>query len=793
MKRVRLIDQEDKKQEIFYNIIILSLILGIIITSAATFYFRYFVYGKDNYFSELFFSDPDKIPNRININKSYDFVFSVKSHENKTNNYKYIYGMELYNLYDDTESKYHCLGRYRDRIYLEWINRTSILKNVTSHIENMAVYPDYKRIINWSEYNLELGFSPPVGKGKLMIYFANRSDLKYTITIDEKNNLTKFNNKTIGTADSLHTKGNNIKITVKDNNIRLYHNKELILSRNSDDLYNGSFGIETSGAYFDIRGFTVYKDSLVSVPDQDTIIPYNIISSVLHKKIYEIRNIRTKNIPLKREYIDYNETVNCEKEPFYCRYFDLANDISFNLNYTNLTKVAEKIPVMGTNYNLLMHPVNINSSFINWTTFSVDFSHSRIKPGSRGSVIFKFGNFWGIMMTRNNSYYMRQFNQGIRIDEIRNPEKIDKKDTDNILINITAGNIILTINDKIIFSKPLPETYTGGFPEIYIKNDFLYVDPVRINNQDPLCNDILNLKFCSLVLETSMRRSQRSTQNQDFKIDYFDYSENELSRDIFSSGKNTSVKDIDPQLQPIIKNITKNTTHPKKPVYNLPVENPYISDKKVIFNTASSAIINSSNYSASYGFNSLDGARIEELGLLDFFENEIISIRSLEKQDRILIYSFDGNNTELEKIDVLINESRPHKMEIRVIDNSAEFYFDYKKIHEQANPLIKNGFIFAGTKNTHAELGDVHIEKYDKEQKQNYRIDEDPCRLRIIEKWKYNNTFRLHPSQSINITGKFNVSQDFDYGKVFVDLYGSGDMPENKPLSIHFWVMRDDN
>ncbi|MBN2423045.1 hypothetical protein JXB41_07515 [Candidatus Woesearchaeota archaeon] len=814
MKHIKFVSEAEKKKEKLYSILIYAMIIGLVITFIATYYFRVYVYGRKDSFTELYFPEPDSLPNWIKLNKEYNFSFGIRSNENSSADYRYNYGIELYNLYDEIESKYKCLSKYRDKIYLTWTNETGnfSLINKTKQfpeIEDLIVYPDYEKKLNWSQYTMQTGFSQPLGLGRVVIFFRNETDIKYFITIDEQENYTTFNGKITYRGIDLHKGNNDIMIVVLDNRIKMYLNKDIVINEKSDDLYDGSFGFYTNDAYFNIGGYTAYKESLVVVPDQDTIWPYEISRGFINKKISEIRELRSKSIPLISSSEEYNETIDCEEEPFYCGYFDLANDISFFLNETNLTKVAEKVPVVEYDVNFRMFPLNVNSSNINWTDFSIQFSHTQIQPGSKGAIILKFGNKWAVMLTRNNSYFMRPLEGGILIDEIRNPVK-ENQSMDFVNMTIAGNNLKLKINDKEVFIKELPADYTDSYLELFIKNTYLFIDSINIKNLDKDCGDPLNFKFCELILEVAGSGSRSSRQSEEFRVDYtqyetdasgfnlFQYAQEEKEETFYDyiSG-NYSLFEDDP-LMPVIdiiikkKELNETVSEPLKYKIDIPVENPFIPDKRIVFNSLSSVVVNSSNFSISYGINSYDGARVEEIGLLDFYDNEILSMYVLEKQDRIIVLYYDGSDYMTETISHTINESKSHMLGLDVIKGNVMFIFDNRKIYELANTGIDSGQFFVGSRNTHLEMGDVHVDIRDKGISKTFGVNEDPCELRLIQRWEFVDNLRLEPSESINITGKFNVSHDFDYGKIFVELYGSGGMPEDKPLEIHYWVMRDD-
>ncbi|MFH0874998.1 MAG: hypothetical protein V1859_03610 [archaeon] len=774
------------KDDSLYNILIIAMIIGIIIASVAVYYFRFYLYGKIDSFSELYFPKPDDLPNWVKLGDEYNFSFTIKSDENQSTNYTYLTKIELFNLYEDVEAKYGCLAKYRSKIYLDWTNETDNFSVINAEqripeISPMIVHPNFEKKISWINYTFETSLSPVSKIGSLAIYFKNETELRYSIVFDLYNNKTIFNNKPFLGAD-LFSGNNKIKIEVRNQTIGLYVNSKAVFTQNSKDLHDGQFGLETKDNYIVIQGFRVYKDTPVVIPDRDTIWDYSIESNQLFNRIYEIRNLRSRSISLQRKHVPWNETIDCVKEPFYCEYFDLPNDISFYLDDTNLTRVVERIPVTDEEINYKLDALDINNSAINWTEFSISFSHSTIPIGSYGAIILKFEDKWAVMITSNNSYYIRPSEGKTVIDEIRNPNNYTKYQIDaymdSPLINVTGGNITLYINKQFIFSRNAPSDYTFGTPAVFMKNSFFNVEPLTVGNLDPLCSDQTNFMLCEIIFDTGLRRRQSTVQQNEFRIDFDDPSV-EQSEEIEKI--NSSINETQ----------NKNITFIRRSNINTPVYNNFIPDRRLVLNTPGTRIINSTSFGLDYTYSSLDGARIAEIGLLDLAENEIASMLIIENQNTILTTYFNGKQYVTESIYQYINKTVSHTPGFSVTEQNITFLFDNKRVKVIKHNNITSGMLYLASRNTYLELGNIHYSRGNSTRTLNF--DNNPCEFKLVHSAVDNNTMQLMPGQSATLSKSFNITRDFDYGKVSVELFGSGGILSNESLEIHFWIMRDDN
>ena len=147
------------KDDRLYNILIISMIVALIIVTAGAYYFRTTLYAKDDWFGEIYFTEPTELPNLVRINQPKNFTFGIKSHEEEPINYTYYSGINLYTVYEIAESRYSCLSRFRNHYFLDVTNETANISLINQpqqypQIQKLMVLPNYKKMIKNHKTNL---------------------------------------------------------------------------------------------------------------------------------------------------------------------------------------------------------------------------------------------------------------------------------------------------------------------------------------------------------------------------------------------------------------------------------------------------------------------------------------------------------------------------------------------------------------------------------------------------------------------------------------------------------------
>lgn len=733
------------------NLLIVSMMIGLIVVSAGAFYFRTVLYEVTPQFSELFFPDPHSLPNRLHMGQNYSFTYAIKSNELAETTYNYSTILELYKLYNVTEIRHDCIGRYREKVFLEWTNESDFrLLAEPVHIdeiEHLVVEPGAR--INWTEYNLNFKFSPPFGRGYLNIFFKG-DYVKYQVTIDMRNESIWWNgNRSRGGID-VESNNNELLISAKNHTIFVYLNDEMVLKRYVDDFTDGSFGLESQDAYFGIQNMRLYRDEPIAIPDQGTIIDYSIDAGLMMNKASRLKRLYSQEVRMIRSYERANLSIDCNVEPFYCQYYNMPNDISFRVG-GNISTVARKLTTIEQSLFYRMYPIG---GEINWTSFTMDFRHPRIED--RSGLILDFSDKWGIFVTRNNSYFLKSMEGEVHIDEIRNPEK-EEDFTDWVHIDVNPENIVLKINNETVFDKPAPEDYTGGQPHIYLQYNFPVINEIVVTRDDPECGDEFSFKHCEIIYSGSSRLRVQEDETE-VAVNYTFYSTGAFSLFTPEEEQNVTVEEV-----------------------QLPVFNPFIPDKRIVFYRDH---VNSTDFALDYSYQALDGARIMAIGLLEEDGTNIISMNLIERENKAVIVQGEDIIT----VPIYVNLSTRHVLRLEVVNTTPELYLDRDRVFRGGN--VSSGMFYIAARNTYAEFGNVHLYTGTRRKTLSVR-DSDPCELRPIYRETKSGLVTLEPFQQANITQDLNVPVDFDFGKVEVTVWGG--TPTNESMDIHFWVLRDDS
>ncbi|NTV23618.1 MAG: hypothetical protein HGA85_04550, partial [Nanoarchaeota archaeon] len=308
------------KEEGFYAILFIASILGIILAFALSMHFRQALYDRPDRFSEVFFPDPENLPNFISLGQNYSYSFVIRSSEESAKRLNYTTGIELYKIYNITESKYGCVARYQPKIFMDWTNESVedwpyTRDRLFDQVQRLMVKPNYMTKINWSYYTIEASFPPVSGPGELVFYFSDENSFKYKVSLDQSVNRTMINGAVLGYSDL--SKGNNLlQIKAREGNVSVFLNSKPVASAAIYNISNGTFGIATQDSYIVISSVLVYQDRPLAIPDNPALKRYAISDGFIHGLIGEIRGFRSRALYLQRTYDEWNHTINCEKESF---------------------------------------------------------------------------------------------------------------------------------------------------------------------------------------------------------------------------------------------------------------------------------------------------------------------------------------------------------------------------------------------------------------------------------------------------------------------------------------------
>ncbi|NTV24362.1 MAG: long-chain fatty acid--CoA ligase, partial [Nanoarchaeota archaeon] len=531
-------------------------------------------------------------------------------------------------------------------------------------------------------------------------------------------------------------------------------------------LYTGDMGYMTEDGFLYVLGR--FK-SLLIADDGEKFSPEGIEEAISQQS----------------KYIDQCMLYNNQKPYTVALIVPNQHALKLYLEERNLTKAVEKIPVLKQQVNYHLYTQDNEESRIDWDDYEIRFMEGILPVGDRGALILKFSEKWAVMVTRNNSYFLRPDENGIVIDEIRNPLKSNRTQ-EEVVFNISMGKITMFIDNTTVFVRDLPNDYRNGTFDVYMKNTFLYLSTISIKKHDAGCADPRVLMFCDLQLETQRTRQQVATEQQDgFRIDEIMHESSETSLGLGSFSRELMPGNMTNTSGNATRNITIYSSD-----FRVKITNPFIPDRRLVFNTPSTSIVNKTNGSIDYSYQALDGARVMEIGFEGIDGQELLIMHVLERSNKLVISGFREGTFSTVEINMLTNMTLPHSLGLSINGSKSSFYFDGRYIYSITGVNTSDGHFFVGSRNTYTDLGTINL-RTDTVYKR-FQTKDDPCELRVVYHERHPSDIIMQPGEELIFHNTFSVSQDFDFGKIFVDLSGTSNVSANDSIGVHFWVMRDD-
>ncbi len=763
-------------------------------------------------FSELKLVSPDKLPNTISIGKFYNATYELKSFEKNKTTYQVISSYELFRLYDITEGIYSCLGPYRHKVYLEWINDSNItFYNTTNHttpIPNMMLKQTSEDSINWTdEHSFQFVFSKLMGNGSFIIFYSNRSintsPFKIRINVDPGE--VFFNGKKM-TDLEVKRQNNRVRLAYSNKRLRFFFDRKELFSRPVDINFSGQYGFETKDLLLGLTQTKVQHLDRIDVPDKDNIWDFEIESGVLQRTLSSIRKKITKSVKLVRFYNESNEktqdTVEINKRSNLQE--NTSNIITGNAVYglngsaelqednlskkNHTTSEATNSPIgefprnrtiglkslaafitnrsdTSTRINFWLKTLDTNDSLIPWNNVLINLTFK--KPEMNATYNILIGNYSAISLTgssiqtitqENNSsdrLYLRIFNLNFSDEPVQN--LVIK--TNNNKLNIFVNNRTFSIDN-----------FGGVYNEsisFYMKNTFNSIDSAIIKKDSEECSKD-SYEFCYIDLKPNRYRPRmRETKLEEFA---HIVTEKRVIPGIDHETNDSNVKEITQDENPSTPN-------------SIPTNN-------MIFDGHMAQITNQSNYSLETTLIYLDGDGVINIGLSDS-NNSIFNVEMDFKNKKIYFRSPQERSAKRMALDYnpKINWSR---LSVIIRNNELlEVFINHKIVLEKRldrEMLVNKGKSFTYTTNkTYFEIRNINIVK------DGHTISipliDDPCRLKSIYKGiiKREN-ITLYPGESRRFIQKFRINKFFDYGKIRMDV--KPQLFNRSVLHTHFWLER---
>ncbi len=780
---------DDKDYRFFVTILVLAIVISII-------FHIFFTPNTDAFFSEIYFPEPDALPNDVFLGKAYNFDFAVRNLEGKPSTYEYDSKVELYNLYDVTEGTYKCIAKQRRKVGLRWIENnytktgTFLLNSLGIEGTNFVFSEtdDYGKI-DWPYYTIRYKFENILGEGTFSTVFHDGDEVKYYITIFDAPAEVELAYKNGSILQKERTKiknlssENNIIINVTDS-FRYYFNGELLFDK-PIILTNGKIDFVMNNSYIELSSLNSYKD-YEDESNPKFIRGYKIDKLPAVKKHERLIKRMEENVRLiRREYsfvaiCQENECVNLQN------YLNNPRNIySFHTNYS-FDEITLLSLIDTKSYDLKSYLYLQNMSTDNiWSDFFVRVNFELLKP--QHTILFSFDKDLKVLFHDFETYLIVKYPNGTNIQRKSNLVDIG---VNNLRIEKVNNTINILINSNTIFA--LDKSISLKNLSIYTKNTLVGLGNVAASNKEEGCGLLLTSTSCArnYFVQSAMNISKEKIEALADPIEVaaglaaipiFGIS------DIFEFGE-FKVQEFIEQPEEVERYSILDLLE-----YDIEVD-PSLVDEDIlsetyIFDGENATIKGQKNYTLSFDFSLLEGAGLMEISFHDINRSKISSfILNIPYNQSNLFTNFEGRLFREIKNGSLFKKST--KFIINYEGTNATYLLDKNKFFETEGIDMSNGFFSVSTFNTHFDINDMAIKDMDTRKSVLLSINADPCRLRKIGEVQIEKSpLYLADKEKRTAKQSFSVNENFDYGKVSVTLKHQEKL---NVTEIHFWVVKND-
>lgn len=786
-----------------YKFFVTILVIAIIVSLIFHIFFRQNTQAS---FSEIYYPEPDKLPNEVSIGNKYSFAFSVRNLENKPFTYDYNTKMELFNLYDVTEGLYNCVASQRKKVSLFWKEGNSSEKNKllleNNNFNNSSFFytdSDDYGTIDWDNYNIQYAYDNLLESGSFTTAFYGDKEIKYTFTISSDSSEAEFsylNGSSVKTEKAkiaFLRPSNKVLINVSDT-VKYHINDQLLFNtsvNNIDELRKGKVGFRSDDSYVSIGKLVVFKNSPVEVIRTPYIKNYDIDSSPIFDKVRKIRSESEDRAFLISN--QTNESAQCvdddclalksflndpqDNYEFSSKYtfrdesdlLDLFDAGTSFIPSTSLRQNDTTQELQWPNYTLRMN----FQTFVRPHTFLISFDHE---------LFVLFHNSHIFYLTRDDNNTLKLYRRPSRVDIGVNELSIDATNNNNIFYI----NRIPSINIK----KPI------NFNDVTIatKKTFMVFGNIDVLNKNSNCRVSSISKDCRRIYEVISER-QISGGGEQFRAIADPI---EISAGLAAAPFLGVAKLLSPDEES--KDAEVNNSQVQLPQkfsdlldYDIYIDpsaiNENIPSERYRFNGRNALIRNQNNYSFGYNFYILEGAGLMDTSFTDSEGGRAISfLMNKPKNEAYLLRYAKGGIIKYTAV-VNLTENGQHNLDISFESNKTIYSLDRKTIFEFNDTDLSNGYFTISTYNTYTQLLDIRV--YDRNFKRyiQYYINSDPCELKKINEEEFDNgNIFLGLNETKTVNQNFSITKNFDYGLVTTAL-----IPESGNSSeIHFWVVRNE-
>ncbi len=496
-----------------YNLFLTALAAGIVIAGLSLYVTR----EEPRPFLALHFSNPKELPGERYSGQPLAFEASLEAKDGPLPNVSYTAAIEYYKLYDITEGTYNCLGKYHNKLFIHWVNRSSqageeIAPLVTAYTTEKAVND-----IPWDQYHLEFGIQRLAGAGTLTVLFGRNESPYYRVGIDMakrqvlwNGDPVAFNNtavtskgKVVELVDFGVSRGMDVHLFVKDGQVTLYLNGVLIFSKKYGRLLNGRFWFETEGMYANVMSPKIYRDTPIAVPDRGEVLDVVVNVELVLKGSRQVKAALATSVTLVGGFVEGFRPVPGDEGLFYA--IDCGqplcvssrpdraelgalqgNYLYYRLAYENYTGARSFVyaPRAG----------NPADSAVAWDAYRLSFKALPL-TGPR-KVAFIVGNSYAVELDVPNNRVRAFAREGSRVNESAKvlPGNLSASGDHGFEISVEGGVLHVTVDGVEL--DPLPISNATGLPLILFREGRGTISTIKVSNLAQACSDPAKVLSC---------------------------------------------------------------------------------------------------------------------------------------------------------------------------------------------------------------------------------------------------------------------------------------------------------
>lgn len=788
-----------------YNFFVIILVAAIIVSLAFHFFLGQDV---DAEFSEVYFPEPDSLPNDVLQDELYNYSFTIANHEGVPFTYSYNTTLEIFNLYDVTEGIYKCAAQQRKKVYLKWVNESPASENspfALDDITGFAAASDDKEegpeiifsesddyaYIDWPHYTAEYSYENTLAAGAFTTLFHDNDYVKYSFTIYEDtgevkfgymdNGIMKYEVKKTGELGQ----SNEIVINATDK-LDYYINRKLIFSMKIDNFTNGKFSFTANDTYVLLGGFVLYKDSKIQLTRSKNIRDYEIDNSLVFEKLEEIRTSSEDNYYLIRNIT--NAVVPCREQECISisSFLNAPNTSLFKTVYgpLNETEIIGLSQSRGqSSIRSFQYVQNSSAPELFWPNYTLKVHFETFVKFH--TILFNFEDKLMVMLHENNAFFIELDDNETRIYRRTNYVEIG---VNELSLESTDDLVILYLNQVPIFSTK--RALNLNKVSVYTKNTLIALDDISAARKDKGCRAVSLSKECRRAFKIPAERRSSSVNQPRITAEPLILSAG-LAAAPFLGAQLFDVNPSDGQY--INDTFVNNLSLSRLIDYELDIDpsliNNEIPSERYNFDGRNARIANMANYTFSFNFDLLDGLGFVESSFFSDDKKSFIKFMLYRPLNELYLFRTSGASLLKDSIKLDKLEDKNHNFEVKYENSTTTYYLDNKRVFDVEGFNISSGFFSISTLNTYADFRDIRI--YDGASKRYipYYINKDPCSLRKISEIIIDEgSLYLDEGENRNISRKFIIDMPFDYGRVNVNLA----KPGVNASEIHFWMVNND-